>query len=83
VVLCRLGYRVRNDILVPVPVYRSRTRMYDVFVDLGAIPLAAVRVTTRRPPGTNVPSLVPPIAVTAAGAVIGLGVLRRLLRLFS
>jgi hypothetical protein len=80
VVLCRLGYRVRNDIVVPVPVYRSRTRMYDVFVDLGAIPLAAMRVTTRRPPGTNVPSLVPPIAVTAAGAVVGVGVLRRLLR---
>src|SRR5438045_1119281 len=36
VVLCRLGYRVRNDIVLPVPVYRSRTRMYDVFVDLGA-----------------------------------------------
>jgi glycosyltransferase involved in cell wall biosynthesis len=82
VVMCRLGYRVRNDILVPVPVYRSRTRMYDVFVDLGAIPLAAVRVTTRRPPGTNVPSLVPPVAVTAAGAVIGIGVLRRLSRIF-
>jgi len=82
VVLCRLGYRVRNDIIVPVPVYRSRTRMYDVFVDLGAIPMAAVRVTTRRPPGTHVPSLVPPIAVTAGGAILGLGALRRLLRLF-
>jgi hypothetical protein len=56
--------------------------MYDVFVDLGAIPLAAVRVTTRRPPGTNVPSLVPPIAVTVAGAVLGIGVLRRFVRFF-
>ena len=59
VVLCRLGYRVRNDILVPVPVFRSRTRMYDVFIDLGAIPLAAVPCHDAPPPGT-VPSLVPP-----------------------
>src|SRR5262249_38386263 len=29
VVLCRLGYRVRNDVLVPVPVFRSRTRIVD------------------------------------------------------
>jgi hypothetical protein len=56
--------------------------MYDVFVDLGAIPMAAVRVTTRRHPGTHVPSLVPPIAVTAGGAILGIGALRRLLRLF-
>jgi hypothetical protein len=55
--------------------------MYDVFVDLAAIPLAAARVTTRRPPGTNVPSLVPPVAVTAAGAVLGVGILRRLVRI--
>ena len=66
VVLCRLGYRVRNDVLVPVPVYRSRTRMVDVFIDLAAIPMAAFRVTARRPPGKEVPSLVPPLAVTAA-----------------
>src|SRR6266567_2495708 len=26
VVLCRLGYRVRNDVMVPVPTFRSRTR---------------------------------------------------------
>jgi hypothetical protein len=82
VVLCRLGYRVRNDIVVPVPVYRSRTRMYDVFVDLGAIPLAAFRVSARKPPGTRVPSLVPPIAVTVTGAVLGAGILRRVFRLF-
>ncbi len=80
VVLCRLGYRVRNDILVPVPVYRSRTRMVDVFIDLAAIPMSAVRVTTRRPPGKDVPSLLPPIAVTAAGALGSLSVARRLVR---
>ena len=27
VVLKRLGYRVRADVVVPVPIYRSRTRM--------------------------------------------------------
>jgi glycosyltransferase involved in cell wall biosynthesis len=48
VVLGRLGYRVRNDILVPVPVYRSRTRMIDVVIDLAAIPAAAYRVWRRR-----------------------------------
>ena len=57
--------------------------MYDVFVDLGAIPLAAVRVTARKPPGTEVPSLVPPIAVTLGGALIGVGALRRVARLLS
>ena len=44
VVLCRLGYRVRTDLTVPVPVFRSRTRMVDAVIDLAAIPMAAVRV---------------------------------------
>src|SRR4051794_4227795 len=52
VVMCRLGYRVRNDVLVPVPVYRSRTRMRDVVIDLAAIPAAAWRVW-RRPLSTS------------------------------
>lgn len=43
VVLCRRGYRVRNDVKVPVPVYRSRTRMFDVGLDLVMIPVAAFR----------------------------------------
>ena len=41
IVLCRLGYSVRNDVLVPVPVFRSRTRMKDVVIDLVAMPMAA------------------------------------------
>ncbi|MCU1427505.1 MAG: dolichyl-phosphate mannose synthase [Actinomycetia bacterium] len=44
VVLCRLHYRVRNDILVPVPIYRSRTRLRDAAIDFAAIPAAAWRV---------------------------------------
>jgi glycosyltransferase involved in cell wall biosynthesis len=48
VVLCRLGYRVRNDIVVPVPVFRSRTRIVDAVIDLCAVPAAAWRVWRRR-----------------------------------
>ena len=48
VILCRLGYRVRNDVLVPVPVFRSRTRYVDAAIDLTVIPLSALRVWRRR-----------------------------------
>ncbi len=44
VVLCQLGYNVRNDHLVPVPVARSRTRLRDAAIDLAVIPVAAGRV---------------------------------------
>jgi glycosyltransferase involved in cell wall biosynthesis len=48
VVLCRLGYRVRNDVKVPVPVFRSRTRFVDAAIDLAMIPIAAYRASRRR-----------------------------------
>lgn len=48
VVLGRLGYRVRNDLLVPIPVARSRTRLRDAVIDAFAIPLAALRTELRR-----------------------------------
>jgi glycosyltransferase involved in cell wall biosynthesis len=44
VVLCRLGRRVTNDVLVPVPLYRSRTRLVDAAIDAVMIPVAACRV---------------------------------------
>jgi peptidoglycan/xylan/chitin deacetylase (PgdA/CDA1 family) len=44
VVLSRLGYRVRNDHVVPVPVARSRTRFRDAVIDMSVIPAAATRV---------------------------------------
>jgi UDP-glucose 4-epimerase len=44
VVMSRLGYRVRNDHLVPVPVARSRTSLTDAAIDFAAIPMAASRV---------------------------------------
>ncbi|MDQ1454940.1 MAG: hypothetical protein QOH28_560 [Actinomycetota bacterium] len=47
VVLCQLGYSVRNDHVVPVPVARSRTRLRDAAIDLAVIPVAAGRVWRR------------------------------------
>jgi len=49
VVLCQLGYKVRNDHVVPVPVARSRTRLRDAAIDLAVIPVAAGRVWRRDP----------------------------------
>lgn len=48
VILSRLGYKTRNNVKIPVPVFRSRTRLYDVAVDLWAMPAAAYRVTVGR-----------------------------------
>jgi glycosyltransferase involved in cell wall biosynthesis len=48
VVLCRLGYRVRNDVLLPVPVFRSRTRMSDAAIDAVMIVVAARRAARGR-----------------------------------
>jgi glycosyltransferase involved in cell wall biosynthesis len=53
VVLCRLGYRVRNDVLVPVPVFRSRTRLTDAVIDFAMIPVAALRAALRRERNTS------------------------------
>jgi hypothetical protein len=66
VVLKRLGYRVRADLLVPMPANRSRTRIKDVASDLTTIPRAAWRST--RPLGTvgRLRVLARPAAVTAA-----------------
>ncbi len=72
IVMSRLGYRIRNDVLVPVPVFRSRTRLKDVVIDLAAMVLAAFRVTLRRPKSQKVPSLVPPILKSSA--LIGLAI---------
>jgi glycosyltransferase involved in cell wall biosynthesis len=69
VVLCRLGYRVRNDVLVAVPVFRSRTRWSDAFIDLAVIPLTALRVWRRRKAGaarSARPHSFPPIPASRA-----------------
>jgi len=49
VVLGRRKARVRNDVLVPVPVSRSRTRLVDFVIDAAVIPVAALRVLLNRP----------------------------------
>lgn len=64
VVLCRLGYRVRNDHLVRVPVFRSRTRLRDAAIDLAVVPLAAWRVWRQR---SRLAAAAP---IAAAGATV-------------
>src|SRR4029453_6440472 len=57
--LWRLGYPVRNDVKVPVPVFRSRTRLVDAAIDLSMIPVAADRASRRRlrlPPRCRFPA---------------------------
>ncbi len=78
VVLKRLGYRVRTDVVVPVPVYRSRTRMRDVVIDLVMIPVAAWRST--RPLGWfgRLRALAVPAAVTAFPVAVVITGRRRL-----
>jgi hypothetical protein len=48
VVLGRRKANVRNDVLVPVPVFRSRTRLVDFVIDAAMIPVAAARVWLQR-----------------------------------
>jgi glycosyltransferase involved in cell wall biosynthesis len=70
VVLCRLGYTVRNDVLAPVPVVRSRTRLRDAVIDAVMIVVAAWRVRRRReigvPVGRAVPAAVSTLLVNVA-----------------
>jgi hypothetical protein len=56
VILPRLGYRVSNDLSVPVPVFRSRTRLKDALIDLAAMPVAWWRLVTARSRPHDVPS---------------------------
>lgn len=71
VILCRLGYRVRNDVRVAVPVFRSRTRASDALIDLAVIPLAAFRVWSRR--GRARSATVSPGAVSSGALSSGSG----------
>ncbi len=69
VVLPRLGYRVCNDLMVPVPIFRSRTRMTDGVIDVVAMVAAWWRVVAgrNRPPGMPAWSIyvLPALAVLA------------------
>jgi glycosyltransferase involved in cell wall biosynthesis len=82
VVLGRLGYRLRSDVVVPVPVFRSRTRLKDAAIDLAMIPAAAWRVNRMGRaslPAAGVAVISTGIAasVLAAGALVGLRMLGR------
>ena len=48
VILPHLGYRVCNDVLLPVPLFRSRTRLKDFLIDVAVIPAAWWRVMAAR-----------------------------------
>ncbi|MHB8376299.1 MAG: glycosyltransferase family 2 protein [Dehalococcoidia bacterium] len=48
VILPLLGYKIHDTTLVDIPVFRSRTRMKDVIIDLVAMPCAWWRVMATR-----------------------------------
>ena len=80
VVMSRLGYRVRNDHVVPVPVARSRTSLTDAAIDFAAIPKAASRVwradTRRNAPATlSIASVLAVLLALTIGAGSG-GIVR-------
>ena len=76
VVMSRLGYRVRNDHLVPVPVSRSRTRLRDAVIDLAVIPVAAARVWRREPRAATTAPFGRDVAGHVAGVLGGRGAAR-------
>ncbi len=55
VILPLLGYKIHDTTLVDIPVFRSRTRMKDVIIDLIAMPCAWWRVTAARRLPAGVP----------------------------
>lgn len=74
VILPALGYVIHDRTLVDIPVFRSRTRMKDVIIDLVAMPCAWWRVTSARRLPAGVPTWFAywalPIFFLAAGATL-------------
>ncbi len=56
VILPILGYKIHDTTLVDIPVFRSRTRMKDVIIDLVAMPCAWWRVMAARRLPSGVPT---------------------------
>jgi len=56
VILPMLGYRIHDTTLIDIPVFRSRTRMKDVIIDLVAMPCAWWRVMAARRLPQGVPT---------------------------
>jgi len=69
VVLPRLGYRVSNDVTVPVPVQRSRTSIRDGIIDA----LAMIGAWWRVFAGRHKPSDMPALSVKVLPALVLLG----------
>lgn len=68
VILPRLGYGLANDVTVPVPIFRSNTRIKDFVIDGVAMPWAWWRVWTRASRPAGIPAwaidALPALAVT-------------------
>ncbi|MEO8456698.1 MAG: glycosyltransferase family 2 protein [Chloroflexota bacterium] len=75
VVLPRLGYTLANDVSVPVPVQRSRTRIMDGVIDALAMIGAWWRVFAGRHKPADMPKwsiyVVPVLAMLALGFILG------------
>jgi glycosyltransferase involved in cell wall biosynthesis len=56
VILPLLGYKIHDTTLVDIPVFRSRTRLKDVIIDLVAMPCAWWRVIAARRLPSGVPT---------------------------
>jgi len=69
VVLPRLGYRLSNDVIVPVPVQRSRTSIRDGVIDA----LAMVGAWWRVLAGRHKPSDMPALSVKVLPALVLVG----------
>ncbi|HYM14135.1 MAG TPA: glycosyltransferase family 2 protein [Dehalococcoidia bacterium] len=75
VILPRLGYTVHDSTLVDIPVFRSRTRLKDVIIDLVAMPCAWWRVVAARRLPAGVPTwfaywVLPLFFLAAAGVLL-------------
>jgi glycosyltransferase involved in cell wall biosynthesis len=76
VILSRLGYKIHDTTLVDIPVFRSRTRIKDVIIDLVAMPCAWWRVVSVRRLPSAAPTwfaywVLPAFFVTAALCLVG------------
>ncbi len=80
VILPILGYRVHDTTLVDIPVFRSRTRLKDVAIDLVAMPCAWWRVMAARHLPSGVPTWFAYWMLPLFFAAALLGVLRILTR---
>jgi hypothetical protein len=75
VILPILGYKIHDTTLVDIPVFRSRTRMKDVIIDLVAMPCAWWRVMAARRLPKGVPTwfaywILPLFFLAAIGGVL-------------